>query len=232
MLLGGFIKQSFSDYPGKISSVIFTKGCNFYCKYCHNPDLVRLTGANIDSNNVIEWIYSNRGLLGGVVISGGEPTIQNNLYSFITKLKSFGLDIKLDTNGTNPDVVESLIRDKLIDYIAVDIKAPLELSRYRDIVGDNFCNRCIDNIKETINIIEHYNINYEFRTTLLKPFHTANDIRSITDDIHGNYYIQKFDDTITLQSIDNAGVVDIQDIKKVVNECSNKGCNILVREGY
>jgi pyruvate formate lyase activating enzyme len=232
MLLGGFLKQSFSDYPGKIASVVFTKGCNFYCKYCHNPDLVRLSGDTINSDSVLEWIYSNQSLLGGVVISGGEPTIQKDLYSFVSEIKSYGLSVKLDTNGTNPNVVESLITDKLIDYIAMDIKAPLELSRYRDIVGETFSNSSLDSIRKTIDIIEQNDIDYEFRTTLLKPFHSAGDIINIADDIHGNYYIQKFDDTITLQDIDNACVVDIQDIKKVVNGCSNKSCNIMVREGY
>ena len=125
MRIGGLQKNSLIDYPGKISSVIFLSGCNFDCPFCHNPDLVRgclSYTADLCSPDVCQFLKQRRGFLDGVVISGGEPTLDENLMDFCESIKQLGYPIKLDTNGSRPRILKQLIDDGLIDYIAMDLK--------------------------------------------------------------------------------------------------------------
>jgi pyruvate formate lyase activating enzyme len=135
MKIGGLQKFSLLDYPGKISAVVFTQGCNFRCPYCHNPELVDPERFQecIPEDEIFAFLETRRGKLEAVTVTGGEPTIQNGLSSFVRRIKDMGFMVKLDTNGSRPEVLEELIRHKLIDYIAMDIKAPLE--KYEAVTG-------------------------------------------------------------------------------------------------
>lgn len=176
MLIGGFQKFSLLDYPGKLSAIIFTQGCNFRCVYCHNKDLIRQKSIynQINPEEVLDFLKQRKGKLDAVVITGGEPTLQPDLIEFMQKIKKLGFLIKLDTNGTNPSVVQEVIRLKLADYIAMDIKAPLE--KY-NIVTNSIVD--IEKIRESINLIMNSGTKYEFRTTVLRSQLSEEDLLQI-----------------------------------------------------
>lgn len=193
VLIGGIQKTSLIDYPEKISAIIFTQGCNFRCPYCHNPELIE--GKGETENGVLEFLKTRIGKLDGVVITGGEPTLHKDLPEFISKIKSMGFAIKLDTNGTNPLMLEKLIREKLIDYVAMDIKAPI--NKYSEVT----CTKVsTDSILKSIDILKNSNIDYEFRTTVVKSQLTLGDFEKIGELIKGvkKYYLQKFVPSKTL----------------------------------
>jgi len=191
MIIGGFQKFSLIDYPGKICAIIFTQGCNFRCPYCHNPELVnpKLFREPIDENDIFRFLEMRKGKLDAVEITGGEPTLQPDLIEFMRKIKAMGFLIKLDTNGTNPEVVEKIIKNKLVDYIAMDVKAPLE--KYEKVVRAKVDKQ---KIKEAISLIMNSHIDYEFRTTVTKSILTKEDIIDIAKTIKGSklYVLQKF----------------------------------------
>jgi len=154
------------DYPGKMAIIVFCPGCNFRCGFCHNPELVLEKPSGIDVNILIKNITSRTkaGWYSGVCISGGEPTLQNGLVDFCKKLKKIGLSVKLDTNGTNPSVIRELLDNKLVDYIAMDIKSSPE--KYTYVAGVDLD---INKIEESINLAKKFPF-YEFRTTILPSF--------------------------------------------------------------
>ncbi len=176
MQIGGFLKFSLIDYPGKIAAVIFTQGCNFRCPYCHNPELVlpELFEPSLSLDDILKFLKQRRGKLEGVVITGGEPTLHNDLPDIIRAIKALGYFVKLDTNGTNPVAVRNLIEHKLIDYVALDIKAPFE--KYSQLCG---VKADLNNIKETIDIILKSPVEYEFRTTVVKYLLTEKDVKEL-----------------------------------------------------
>lgn len=176
MKIGGFQKFSLIDYPGRPSAIIFTLGCNFKCPFCHNPELVlpELFKHSYSEEDIIEFLIERVGFLEGVVISGGEPTIQKNLIPFLKTIKTLKYSIKLDTNGSHPDVLIDLIDKQLVDYIAMDIKAPLK--KYHCLSGVDIN---VDNIETSIQIVENSGVNYEFRTTLTKPLLKCYDLLHI-----------------------------------------------------
>jgi pyruvate formate lyase activating enzyme len=180
--IGGFIKSSFVDYPGKISSVIFSQGCPFLCHYCHNGTLVipTLFSSPIAEEEVFNFLTMRQGEIEGVVISGGEPTMQSTLFSFIKRIKLLRYPIKLDTNGINPFVLKSLLEANLLDYVAMDLKAPL--SKYNLVCGVEVD---IKLIEQSINILLNSSIAYEFRTTLLPLFHNEADVELMAHLIEG-----------------------------------------------
>lgn len=191
MLIGGIQGISLIDYPGKVSAALFTIGCNMRCGYCHNPELVlpeRFAQA-IDLDEIFDFLHSRRGKLDGVVISGGEPTVQPDLEEFIAKIKSLGFLVKLDTQGTAPATIDSLIKKELIDFIAMDIKGPLH--KYAQIAA-----RPVDisAIQQSINIILSSGIDHEFRTTIVREQLSPQDIDDIGQLIHGGkrFALQKF----------------------------------------
>lgn len=168
MKIGGFQKNSMIDFPGVISSVIFTSGCNFVCPYCHNPDLIpeKLPKeiAPIDEDQVFAFLKKRQGLIDGVVITGGEPTLQPDLEQVITRIKGLGFKVKLDTNGSNPDRVEKLLEKELVDFIAMDIKS--NLAGYCLAAGKRFDAKTV---QASIRVIMAKAPAYEFRTTCVKP---------------------------------------------------------------
>ncbi len=182
------------DYPGMIASVVFTQGCNFKCPYCHNEELIPIKTGLIDEEDVMAHLSKNKYLLDGVVITGGEPTLQKQLIPFILKIKNIGLAVKLDTNGSNNEVLKQLVKDQLINYIAMDIKSALTIETYALNTGINFSENTINNLKKSIQLIIRSGIKHEFRTTVCKELIAVNDIYSIIDNIKKaeNYYIQQY----------------------------------------
>ena len=181
-----FIRTSFIDYPDNICAVVFTKECNMNCKYCHNKALSS-TNKYIEVDQVLQFLNKRKNLLDGITITGGEPTLCKGLYEFCKNIKSFGYKIKLDTNGSNPKLLNKLIDDNLVDYIAMDIKSSPE--HYHEICGLSF-----DHIKDSIDIIKRIKC-YEFRTTLY-PKVTKTDIVKIIQIINTDkYYIQQYRET-------------------------------------
>ncbi len=194
MLIAGFQKQSLIDYPGSISSVIFTQGCNFRCGFCHNPNLVLPEYfENIYKNDeIVNYLNKYKNLLSAVVITGGEPTIHKDLPDFIQQIKNFGLKVKLDSNGTNPQMLEKLITQKLVDCIAMDIKHILDYQKYNSAVGNILQRKTYYKILESIEIIKKSGINYEFRTTIVKGLHTIEEIKKLKRQFSKRYKIQNF----------------------------------------
>jgi pyruvate formate lyase activating enzyme len=191
MKIGYVQKTSFIDYPGKISAVVFTQGCNFRCPFCHNPELVDTNryGKNIFMGDVDAFLEKRRGKLDAVVISGGEPTLQPDLIAFLQKVKSMGYLVKLDTNGSRPKVLQEALGEKILDYIAMDIKAPWD--KY-SLVAGSLVN--ITHIKKSIAMIMASGIAYEFRTTIVNSLLNPGDIINIAKMIQGAqlYVLQKF----------------------------------------
>jgi len=191
MKIGGFQKFSLIDYPDKISCIVFTQGCNFRCFYCHNPELVypHLFGIPLGEEEIFDFLERRQKQLEAIVITGGEPTIQEDLVSFLDRVKTLSYAVKLDTNGSNPFVIKELIKRKLIDYIAMDIKAPLE--RYEALTKVKVD---LSRIEESINIIENSFLEYEFRTTYIPSFLTFKDLSKILSLIKNKnrFKLQKF----------------------------------------
>jgi pyruvate formate lyase activating enzyme len=197
MKIGGLQKVSLIDYPGQISSTIFLQGCNFKCPYCHNPELVdaKLFNKCLDEKEILDFLKNRIGKIDGVTVTGGEPTIQNDLMSFLKRIKRMGFAVKLDTNGSLPDVLRNLLKENLLDYIAMDIKAPL--SKYENIAQVPLE---INFIEESVRIILKAKIEHEFRTTVVQSLLTEGDILNIAGLIIGarRYTLQKFVPTKTL----------------------------------
>ena len=191
MLIGGVEKTSLVDYPEKLTAVVFTIGCNFRCGYCHNPELIKLKEDSkiLDEEDFFAYLEKRKGLLDAVTITGGEPTLQNDLADFIKRVKDMGFLVKLDTNGCNPEIVENLINKGLLDYIAMDIKNSID--NYNKVVR-NFTDK--EKILKSIRLIMNSNVDYEFRTTTLKSLISMEDFEKIGEMIKGarKYYIQKF----------------------------------------
>lgn len=187
MEISGIIKNSFVDYPGNIACVIFTPGCNFNCWYCHNFDLIKESKGQFSEQEVLELLNNRQGFIDGVVITGGEPTMQSDLFEFVCKIKKLGYKIKLDTNGTNLQAVKKLVEHNMLNYIAMDVKAPLrDYGKVTTVLN-------INEIKETINYIKNCGVDYEFRTTFA-PNLTPQDIEEIVNSL-GNvstYSLQQY----------------------------------------
>ncbi len=192
MKIGGFQKFSLIDYPGLISAVIFTQGCNFRCPYCHNPELVLPDqfGRTIDSEYILDFLNYRTGMIEGVVLTGGEPTLQLDLLLFLRKIKELSFMIKLDTNGSRPEVIQNALAENLLDFIAMDIKAPLNF--YSTISGVEID---INSIVKSINLILNSGIDYQFRTTVVPKFHTKKMIKELKlwmQSLQANHLFQNF----------------------------------------
>lgn len=181
------------DYPQKVAAIIFTSGCDMRCPFCYNPNLVLpeliKKSTFLPENNLFNFLNRRKKYLDGVVITGGEPTIQKDIINICQKIKKLGYALKLDTNGLLPRILADLIAKKLVDYLAMDLKGPLE--KYSD-----FCGAQIDpnKIKASITLIKHSQIDYEFRSTLVKGWHTKADIKKMARLVNGakKYFLQNF----------------------------------------
>ncbi len=189
MRLGGLQRSSLIDYPGKICAIVFTIGCNFRCPYCHNPELVEETADEISEKKFFAFLNKRAGLLDAVTITGGEPTMHNDLIEFIERIKALGFLVKLDSNGTRPDILETLVDKQLVDNIAMVIKAPLD--NYEQTIAQPFD---VDKIKASIDLLLQNKVAYEFRTTVVKSLLAPEDFQGIGELIQGaeHYYLQQF----------------------------------------
>ena len=225
MKIAGYEKLSVQDYPNHISCIIFTQGCNLKCPFCQNSTLIPLDSKNlIDEQEILDYLNLRKKVLDGVTISGGEPTLQKDLEEFIRKIKNFGLDVKLDTNGTNYNLLEKLIEEKLVDYVAMDIKN--SFSKYNKTSGiDNLEN---DNIIRSINLLKQNKVDYEFRTTVIDEYHTIQDIFEIIDYIgDSKYYLQNFKNS---ECVLDKSLTEIADEKlKQWNNNLRKYPNVYIR---
>ncbi len=192
MNIAGVQKVTLLDYPGKVACEIFTQGCNFECPFCQNSSLIPITNTGeFNEEEIFEYLNLRKNILDGVVITGGEPTVQKDLKEFIKKIKDLGLLVKLDTNGGNPKVLQELIDEELVDYVAMDIKNVF--NKYNITAGKKVA---LDNIKKSIEILKRSKIDYEFRTTIIKEMHSLDDIVSICKLVgDAKYYLQNFEDS-------------------------------------
>ncbi len=195
MNLSGIKKSTLLDYPGKIATLIFTPGCNFRCGFCHNPEFVlpdrveKLRKDFISEEIFFRFLKTRIGFLDGVVICGGEPTIHSDLMGFCKKIKDLGFLVKLDTNGSRPEVIRDLLDANLIDYIAMDVKHTWE--QYADLVWKDIKTELY---QESIKLIMDHCPDYEFRTTVIKWVHTSDDIEKIAQNISWarKYFLQNY----------------------------------------
>lgn len=193
MNIKGFVKTTLIDYPGKIACLVFTGGCNYRCVYCHNAILVTSPDKlqSIDPKEIFDFLDKRKGKLEGVVVSGGEPTIHSDLYDFIKEIKNKGYAVKLDTNGTNPDMVEKLLNDNLIDFVGIDYKGPYSV--YQRIVQNN---PRVDNVHKTLIILKKANIPIDVRTTVHKALLKESDIELAYKELNKlgitEWYLQQF----------------------------------------
>lgn len=228
-MINGFNKTTLLDYPGRLAATIFLGGCNFRCPFCHNTSLVLAPESQpiISDKEIFNTLKKRVGILEGVCITGGEPTLYPGLIGLITEIKNLGFLLKLDTNGSNPDIIAKLINLNLVDYIAMDIKNSRE--KYCQTIGLNKVN--IDKISESISILLSSNIDYEFRTTVVKDFHELSDFISIGKWINGGkaYYIQGFEDSenVIKSGLTSYTLAELKEIQNVilpyVNQVSIRG---------
>ena len=194
MEIHGFNKTTLLDYPEHIAATVFTGGCNFRCPFCHNGELVLDPGCQplISEEEVLSYLKKRQGILQGVCVTGGEPTLQKDLKDFLRKIKELGYPIKLDTNGYMPGVLWDLLQEKLIDYVAMDIKASRE--NYAAAAGLRHMD--ISRIEESIGILKSSGLPYEFRTTVVKGIHRVEEFEDIGKWIAGcpAYYLQNYEE--------------------------------------
>lgn len=195
-IFAGLQKLTLLDFPGKVACTLFTKGCNFRCPFCHNASLVVRTEEQrmYDNAEILAFLKKRVGILDGVAITGGEPTLMSGLYDFIKSVKEMGYAVKLDTNGTRPEVLKKLVLDGLVDYVAMDIKNSPEKYAYTCGLPSNYD---LSKIEESIRFLMDGHVDFEFRTTVAKPFHTEEDFVKIGEWIKGSekYFLQQFKDS-------------------------------------
>jgi len=197
MKIGGFQKASLLDYPGEISVIIWTVGCNFNCPFCYNIDLVKENADIISEDEILSFLKKRKGLVDGLVISGGEPLMHKDLDVFIKKVKKIGYKIKIDTNGCYPGTLEKFLDEGLVDYVAMDVKAPKK--KYDGLSG---VKTSISKVNKSIKIIQEKASNYEFKTTFVPDLLTKEDIVEIAKWLKGSrlYYLQQFKNDIPVIS--------------------------------
>lgn len=198
MIIYGFQKMTLLDYPGKVACTLFTGGCNFRCPFCHNAMLV----TELDRDNyytdeeIFDYLKKRVGILDGVCITGGEPLMNDDIDEFIGRIRALGYSIKLDTNGSYPEKLEKLLKDGLVDYVAMDIKNTPE--KYAETIGVKRFD--FTPVKQSMELLMNGTVPYEFRTTVVNEFHTVQDIEEIAEMIAGarGYFLQNFVDSGSL----------------------------------
>jgi len=229
MAIVGIDKLSLLDYEDKVSIVLFSQACNFRCPFCHNGESVLNAQSELDFDDILAYLKTRTGLVDAVVFSGGEPTLEPDLEVKIKSVKSLGFLIKLDTNGTNPVLLEKLIDEGLIDYVAMDIKnSPSLYAKTSGVTNIN-----LDNIRKSISIIMKKAPDYEFRTTLVKEFHEHMDYDAFFELIKGakRLYLQKFVDR---EGCIKKGLHDVDEMEatKLRDYLLSKGLDFVTLRGY
>ncbi len=229
MLIAGLQKLTLLDYPGKTACTLFTPGCNFRCPFCHNALLVTEKASDfISEEELFSFLSKRKGILDGVCITGGEPTLQKDLVPFIKKIKAMGFLVKLDTNGYRPDILKEILSENLSDYVAMDIKASPE--KYSQATGLTDCDFSL--IQESIKLIEKSNVPHEFRTTVTKELHSEDDFEKVLSLFSEDtpYFIQQFKDSGNLIDKGCNGW-DTQRMKKLTENLRLCHKNVSLREG-
>ncbi|MDH5770171.1 MAG: anaerobic ribonucleoside-triphosphate reductase activating protein [Candidatus Bathyarchaeota archaeon] len=236
MRIGGFQKLSLVDYPGKLCAIIWTVGCNFRCKFCYDPGLVLPEKMReikeVPRDYIFSYLEKRRNFLDAVEITGGEPTLHEDLPEFIEEIKEIGYLVKLDTNGTNPSMLQYLMDSNLIDYVAMDIKTKLAFERYNEIVGNVLTQEMFENVKSSIKILLNSKIDCEFRTTLVKNFHSKEDVIEVCKSVRGAeaYYLQNLRVVDEFVGGGELAPLDEEEIEEIVSE-GRKVVNIAYRKG-
>lgn len=204
MIISGIQKMSLVDFPGRVACTVFTGGCNLRCPYCHNFELVEHPVSMLGTDEFFAFLGKRKGLLDGVCVTGGEPCIHSDLPDFLERIRSMGFQVKLDTNGSFPDMVEQILKGKSIDYIAIDIKNGPEA--YAETTGTKTYS--VEPLRKTLSLVMDSGIGFELRTTVVKPFHTAEtmkDMRAFLEELCRekgrkipDYYLQRFVDRDTV----------------------------------
>lgn len=229
MKIGGFQKFSLSDFPGRIAAIVFTQGCGFRCPYCHNPELVDPSqyAAAIPQEQVLDFLRSRRGRLQGVVVTGGEPTLHDDLPQFLAGIKELGFAVKLDTNGSNPGLLDRIIAERLADYIAMDLKAPLRFySRVTRVSIDT------SDIERSLRLVKGSGLPHELRTTYLESLLTKEDMLGIAELAKGcdRIALQYFRATKTLdpELLGEPSPSDAR-MRDIIKSWEGAGLTVLVR---
>ena len=230
--VGGFLKQSMNDFPGRISAVVFSKGCNFRCVYCHNPELVvpqcPVSPKDVPHELIFEWLRRNRSLLDAVVVTGGEPTLHRSLPDFLERVRALGFEVKLDTNGTNPPMLEMLLNEGLVDYIAMDIKALPDREAYGRVCGVTITEDMLAGILRSLRLLHESGVACEVRTTLLRPFHEEGDIATLAGMIGVPFFLQQFNPEKTLEPFPGKPF-GRGEIEKIIAGLEPKAGNVCLR---
>lgn len=216
MNFAGLQKMTLMDYPQVVSCIIFTQGCNFRCPFCHNSSLVDGVYENeITETEILDFLEKRKGLLDGVVISGGEPLLHSEIYSFIKKVKELGFLVKLDTNGSNPDLLKKLVEENLVDYVAMDIKNSPE--EYSLASGTE---KFLDKITESKDFLLQNLVDYEFRTTIVKGIHTKDSLLSAAKWISGakRYFLQNYKDSGEILSPNGLSPFNDEELQTILQE--------------
>jgi pyruvate formate lyase activating enzyme len=228
MKIGGLQKISLIDYPGRISAIVFTQGCNFRCPYCHNPELVDPAqyGPILSEEEVISFLEKRRGKLDAVTVTGGEPTLQPDLDRFLQEIKGMGYLTKIDTNGSNPDVLERLIRGRLVDYLAMDVKGPLQ--KYERIANVKVKTA---KIRRSIELITASGIEHEFRTTVVRSQLDNEDLIATAALLKkGLYVLQSF---VPAKSLDHEFLTEIsyspEEFADIQKKLESKRLRVFIR---
>lgn len=228
MNIDGFEKLTLLDYPENIACIIFTRGCNLRCPFCHNSSLLEFENkdSKFSEKEIFDYLEKRKKILDGVCITGGEPLLQLDIKEFIKKIKNLNLKVKLDTNGTNYLKLKELIEENLVDYVAMDIKNVYD--KYPVTTGVK--NLDIENIKKSIAMLKKSKIKYEFRTTIVKNFHTFEDIENLCKLIgkDSDYYIQNFinSDNVLEKNLESFSSEELEDLKKFIE---NNYSNVKIR---
>ena len=228
MIIDGFEKLTLLDYPENIACIIFTRGCNLRCPFCHNSSILEFSNetSKITEKEIFDYLEKRKNILDGVCITGGEPLLQPDIKEFIKKIKNLNLKVKLDTNGTNYLKLKELLDENLLDYIAMDIKNVYE--KYPNTTGIK--NLDIENIKKSIALLKKSKVEYEFRTTIVKNFHTFEDVENLCKLVgkDSNYYIQNFinSDNVLEKNLESFSNEDLEKLKEFLNNNYN---NVKIR---
>jgi len=192
MKINGLLKLTLLDFPGKTACTVFFGGCNFRCPFCHNASLVRGEGEDIPEEEFFKYLSKREGIIDGVAVTGGEPILQPSLPDFLRRIKEMGFLVKLDTNGSYPERLRSLLEEGLVDYVAMDIKSSPE--GYNRAAG---CKVDMEKVRESVELLLSDKVDYEFRTTVAKGAVLFEDMEGIGRLIHGakRYYLQGFVDS-------------------------------------
>lgn len=182
----GFDQMSLVDWDGMVATTLYTSGCNFRCPYCHNSGLVLFPDQyeSIPVDEILDYLREHNDFIDGVVITGGEPCIHSNIGGFIKQLREVGVRVKLDTNGSFPDLLESLIDKELLDYVAMDVKAPLDFGSYSKSAGITD-RRTFEKVRDSIDLLMEGRVDYEFRMTVVPALHRASDLQRVAEQIEG-----------------------------------------------